>query len=105
MSPSINDPARENRSLSKPRIFLLVLLIAIGWLCLEAAIIALWHRGLLPTELLARFLRALPWQVALFSIIGLLISAVSVYRPLTASSVGWLTMGASSFTFLSIRNA
>ncbi|MGB6847932.1 MAG: sulfatase-like hydrolase/transferase [Thermoanaerobaculia bacterium] len=72
---------------------------------MEAAIIGLWHRSLLPTEILARFIRALPWQVALFSIIGLLISAVSLLRPLTASSVGWLAIGASSFAFLSGRLA
>jgi arylsulfatase len=105
MSAFIHDPETEDRSLSRARIFLLVLLIGVGWLCLEATILALWHRSLLPTEILARFFRALPWQAALFSVIGALLGAVSAVRPLTASGVGWLAIGTASFTFLSGRIA
>ena len=105
MSAAINDPEREDESLSWPRILLFVLLIGIGWLCLEAVILALWHRSLLPAEILARFVRALPWQAALYSIIGIAVGAVNKLRPLSAVSVGWLAIGTGSFTFLSGRIA
>jgi len=91
----------DNRRPANPiAAFGLALALGLGWISTELVLSIASGRVLVPAYTLDRFWVLLPWQLALFSVIGAGVAAIVRWHRLGLAAAVWLTLGSASFLFL-----
>ena len=80
-----------------------VLGVGVAWFATELVLFAVSDASQDRSELLRRALDLLPWQLALFALVGVALLPVARALALTRLGVGWWAVGAASFVFLGAR--
>ncbi len=79
------------------------LAVGCAWFATEIALLATDDVSLDRGELLRRAFALLPWQLALFGLLGLLGAPALAWRGATPRGAAWWTLGAASAVFLGAR--
>ncbi len=80
-----------------------VLALGLAWYAVELVVVLATATAVDPGDALRAWLSLLPWQLALFAGIALLLAlVVRVFAP-AARTLGWLAIGAATFVFVGSR--
>ena len=79
--------------------------LGLGWYVLELALALQGGTAVDRSEVFRIWLGLLPWQLALFVVLGIGLAVVVRALRASATSFGWLAIGATSFAFLGARVA
>jgi hypothetical protein len=77
--------------------------VGVAWFATEFALFAFSDASQDRSELLRRALDLLPWQLALFALVGVALLPVARALALSWVGVGWWAVGVASFVFLGAR--
>ncbi len=98
----MNEPETTRRA-STLGSFLAVVLFGVLWMCAELVLTVISSRSVYTLEPLDRFVAFLPWQVALFALLGAVVSGMTRALSLRTTAIGWLATGLASLTFFGAR--
>lgn len=79
--------------------------LGLGWYALELALVLRSGTAVDRSEVFRIWLGLLPWQLALFGVIGIGLAVLVRALHASATTFGWLAIGAAGFAFLGARVA